>query len=198
MAERIWSLFIGYVFGNFLTAYFAVRKFKGQSIFEVGSKNPGMQNTRASFGNRMAALVLLGDLTKTLLAMLLCAQLFADQSRLCEMYALVGVTLGHDYPAWHHFRGGKGVASITAGQIVFAPLPGIVSALVGLVFVLLKCGVDSGALVIPVVFTVIMYFTQPVEIFVLSMVLALLTAVRNTRVKRKIYSQTSAPGSRQV
>lgn len=180
MAARAVSLLIGYIFGNFLTAYVFVRKKKGHSIFEVGSKNPGMQNTLASYGKRMAAVVLAGDVIKTLLAMLLCAWLFPTLSHICEMYALVGVTLGHDYPAWHRFKGGKGVATITAGQIIFAPIPGIISGLVGLLFVLLKCGLDSGALVIAVVFSVIMYFTQSTEIFILSVILTVLMAVRNT------------------
>ena len=42
------SILIGYVYGNFLTAWFAVRLIKSEDIFEVGSKNPGMANVAAA------------------------------------------------------------------------------------------------------------------------------------------------------
>ena len=118
--ERIVCLVIGYVFGLFQTAYF-YGKMKGIDIRQHGSGNAGTTNALRVLGTKAGLIVFAGDCIKCILAVLT-ARLIYGNSRpemiylLC-MYAAAGVILGHNYPFYMNFRGGKGIAA-TAGLII--------------------------------------------------------------------------------
>lgn len=133
------SLAIGYACGMFLTADVVCRMVRGKSAFETGVGNPGMANVGHEMGVRWAAVVLAGDVGKTLLAWLACRAFFPGDVATAGVMAGLGTTLGHDYPAWHRFRGGKGVTTTCSAICLTNPVLGIVSCLAGLVEVLL-CG----------------------------------------------------------
>ena len=107
---RIYCVFIGYAFGCALTAEIVSRKIAGRSSFDVGTGNPGMANIGAQLGKKSAAIVLGGDLLKTFLACLAAHLFFPQYGTLSAAYAGLGAVLGHDYPVWHRFKGGQGVA----------------------------------------------------------------------------------------
>ena len=91
---RVLCLLIGYAFGNFQTAYI-LGKMNGIDIREYGSGNAGTTNAIRVLGTKAGLIVFLGDMFKSLIALLL---------------AFMGVVLGHDFPFYMHFKGGKGVA----------------------------------------------------------------------------------------
>ena len=118
--ERIICLAIGYVFGLFQTAYI-YGKLKGVDIRKVGSGNAGTTNTLRVFGTKAGLTVFAGDVLKCIFAILL-ARLLYSQSRpdiihLLMLYAAAGAILGHNFPFYLQFRGGKGIAA-TAGLIL--------------------------------------------------------------------------------
>ena len=118
--ERLFALLIGYAFGCFQTAYI-VGKFNGIDIREHGSGNAGTTNSYRVMGSKAAAIVFVGDFLKMVLSILLVRLLFesADGGNwlLLTLYTGLGVILGHDFPFYMHFKGGKGIAS-TAGLIL--------------------------------------------------------------------------------
>lgn len=118
--ERIVCILIGYVFGLFQTSFF-YGKMKGIDIREHGSGNAGTTNTIRVLGTKAGLLVLAGDILKCILAILLCGALFdASHPRevyLLKLYAAAGAILGHNFPFYLHFKGGKGIAA-TAGLIL--------------------------------------------------------------------------------
>lgn len=118
---RVWCLLIGYVFGLFQTAYI-FGKIKGVDIRKQGSGNLGTTNTLRVLGNKAGAIVLFGDIMKTGLAMILVKALFKnsypDILPLLSAYAAFGAVLGHNFPCYLKFKGGKGIAC-TAGYIIF-------------------------------------------------------------------------------
>lgn len=118
---RIVCVIIGYIFGLFQTAYI-YGKLHGIDIKEHGSGNAGTTNTLRVLGKKAGAIVLFGDIMKTGLAMVLVRILFrekcADILPLLSLYAGAGAILGHDFPFYLHFKGGKGIAC-TAGLIIF-------------------------------------------------------------------------------
>lgn len=118
---RIVCLAIGYVFGLFQTAYI-YGKMNGIDIRERGSGGAGATNTLRVLGKKAGAIVLFCDIMKTGLAMVLVRTLFknsyGDILPLLSMYAGAGAILGHNYPFYLHFKGGKGIAC-TAGIIIF-------------------------------------------------------------------------------
>ncbi len=120
MTERIISLVIGYLFGNFLTGYI-VSKIKKVDIQNQGSGNVGTTNSYRVMGRKAGIIVLIGDVLKVVLATLVVWVIFKDKSpelsRLYMYYAATGCVLGHCFPFFLKFKGGKGIAC-TAGLIV--------------------------------------------------------------------------------
>ncbi len=118
--ERAICLVIGYVFGLFQTAYL-YGKLHGIDIRNYGSGNAGTTNTLRTLGTKAGLIVLLGDIMKCILAIVLTNLLFrnshADEIYLLKIYAAAGAILGHNFPFYLHFKGGKGIAA-TAGMIL--------------------------------------------------------------------------------
>lgn len=117
---RIVSVVIGYIFGLFQTGYFYAKS-KGVDIHKEGSGNVGTTNTLRVLGPKAGLITFVGDLSKAILAVLVSWLLFhntyPDAVRLLMLYAAFGSVLGHNYPFYLHFKGGKGIAC-TAGTIL--------------------------------------------------------------------------------
>lgn len=111
---------IGYVFGLFQTAYL-YGKLHGIDIRNYGSGNAGTTNTLRTLGTKAGLIVLLGDIMKCILAIVLTNLLFQNfhpgEIYLLKIYAAAGAILGHNFPFYLHFKGGKGIAA-TAGMIL--------------------------------------------------------------------------------
>lgn len=118
--ERIICLVIGYAFGLFQTAYI-YGKLHGIDIRNYGSGNAGTTNTMRVLGTKAGLLVLLCDIMKCILAVVVTGLIFGeshpDMIYLLKIYAAAGAILGHNFPFYLHFKGGKGIAA-TAGLIL--------------------------------------------------------------------------------
>ncbi len=123
--ERIICLGIGYVFGLFQTGYIYGRM-HGIDIRSHGSGNAGTTNMLRTLGTGAGAITFLGDALKCVFAVLLVKAIFrekcADILPLLSIYAAAGVILGHNFPFYLGFRGGKGIAA-TGGLILALNLP---------------------------------------------------------------------------
>lgn len=122
---RLVCLLIGYAFGLFQTAYI-YGKMHGIDIRTMGSGNAGTTNTLRVLGAKAGAIVLVGDIIKTVLAIVavrfLVVPYAPELKYLLILYTAAGAILGHNYPFYLGFRGGKGIAA-TAGLIAaFHPL----------------------------------------------------------------------------
>lgn len=117
---RIICLLIGYAFGLFQTAYFYGR-IHGIDIREHGSGNSGTTNALRVLGTKAGLIVFAGDCLKCILAVCAVRVLFGsshpDIIYLLCLYAGAGAILGHNYPFYMGFKGGKGIAA-TAGLIL--------------------------------------------------------------------------------
>ena len=144
---------VGYVFGCFLTAEVVARLRTGKSACSIGTKNPGTVNIGGTLGIKWAAVTLLGDIAKTAAACALCRYvLFPGLGGTSVLYAGIGAALGHGFPFWNKFRGGRGVAVTCSYIVFFSPIWGIIADICGLIAVLLTKYTAVGALVIPVLF----------------------------------------------
>ena len=116
---RIWLLIIGYFIGNIETGYI-FGKLNKMDIRNYGSGNAGATNTLRVLGAKAGLVVFLGDFCKSLIPCLVVRFIFRDNVSLSYIYMLyigLGVVLGHNFPFYLGFKGGKGVAS-TAGIIL--------------------------------------------------------------------------------
>lgn len=118
--ERIICIIIGYVFGMFQTAFF-YGKMHGIDIREHGSGNAGTTNTLRVLGTKAGLIVFAGDVLKCMIAVWITTLIFkgshADEIYLLKLYTAAGAILGHNYPFYLKFKGGKGIAA-TAGLIL--------------------------------------------------------------------------------
>jgi glycerol-3-phosphate acyltransferase PlsY len=129
-----------YLLGSVPTGYLLVKLFRHEDIRSVGSGNIGATNVMRSGGKGLGAATFLLDVLKGAAAVLLAAWVApqfatAMPPRDIEAFAAVVAVLGHMFPVWLHFRGGKGVATGFGVFLVAAPLAAL--AAIGLFFVVL-------------------------------------------------------------
>ncbi len=115
IADVIWVI-TGYLFGSLSMAVIVTRLMGQADPRSYGSKNPGATNVLRHGGKKAAALTLLGDSVKGVIPILLAKAFGAAEPTL----AAVGLAafLGHLYPVFFRFQGGKGVA--TAAGVLLA------------------------------------------------------------------------------
>ena len=101
------SAVIAYVLGSISFSILLSKSFFRKDVREGGSGNAGATNMARSFGKLAGALTLLGDVLKTALAVIVGRVLAGDWG---IIVACICCQLGHCFPAYHQFKGGKGVA----------------------------------------------------------------------------------------
>ncbi len=106
----------GYLLGSFNASIIFGKLFKGVDIRSKGSKNAGMTNALRIFGKKAAVFVFLFDLLKAVVAVLLARFVartwfgsFEDVILYAQYLAGLGAVLGHNFPLYFKFRGGKGI-----------------------------------------------------------------------------------------
>lgn len=120
--ERVICLVVGYVFGLFQTGYI-VGKLNHIDIRKQGSGNAGSTNAVRVMGWKAGAATFAGDVLKCIVAVLLMRFLYRDSgcAQLLGIYTGMGVTLGHNFPFYLKFKGGKGMAVMGALVLLTSP-----------------------------------------------------------------------------
>lgn len=118
--ERLVCVIIGYAFGLIQTGYI-YGKIHNVDIRKQGSGNAGTTNALRTMGWKAGIVTLLGDCFKCVFAVVIVHLIYgkshADILPVLSMYAGMGAVLGHNYPFYLNFKGGKGIAA-TAGLIL--------------------------------------------------------------------------------
>jgi acyl phosphate:glycerol-3-phosphate acyltransferase len=128
--ETFTPVLLGYLIGALPVGFALTQWLRGVDLRRAGSGNPGATNAYRTAGLAAALLVMGADVAKGAGTVLLAAR-FADGA-LAPVAAGVAAIIGHVYPAWWRFRGGKGVAT-AAG--VFAVLTPIGCAMAAAIFI---------------------------------------------------------------
>lgn len=153
-------LFVGYGFGSFSTGY-VVGRMSGHNIQSEGSGNTGTTNALRTMGAKGGALTFAGDLLKTFIPTFLVRFVFCpnmgyspEMTYFMTMVIGLGVVIGHNFPFYLHFRGGKGIA-VSAAVIVASSsnsATGWIMIGIGLVLFILVVGltryVSLGSLIV--------------------------------------------------
>lgn len=157
--ERLICLVIGYVLGNFQTAYL-YGKYKGIDIREHGSGNAGTTNSLRVLGRKAGAVVFIMDVLKCAVAIWITKLLFAESHSdiiyILTLYAAAGTILGHNFPVLLHFKGGKGMACTAGLMIFYHPWMFAVGAIVFLATFFLTHYVSLGSLLVYIAFVITM------------------------------------------
>lgn len=152
--ERLLCIVIGYVFGMIQTGYF-YGKMRKIDIREHGSGNAGTTNTLRTLGWKAGAITFLGDCLKCVAAVVIARAIFYGSEIpgiLLGLYAGFGAVLGHNYPFYLKFKGGKGIACMAGVIITLHPVFVAISLVVFASVVLITRYVSVGSLVLMVAF----------------------------------------------
>ncbi len=172
--EIIVCLVIGYIFGCFQTGYFYGR-LHGIDIRNYGSGNVGTTNTLRTLGKKAGYITYLGDALKAVFAILLVRYLIypaSPDNLLLTMYTGFGVVLGHNYPFYLKFKGGKGIAVTSGVMLAFDIRFAIVGGIGFFLVFFLTRYVSVGSLVLAVIFPVCVLIFYPGQwhLFIVSLV----------------------------
>ena len=135
---------LGYLLGSLPFGLIAGRVAMGVDIREHGSGNAGMTNVLRTVGARAAALVLLLDMGKAVLAVGL-ARVFSDSPGV-EATAALAAIAGHNWPLFTGFKGGRGTSTGWGGLIILSPVSGLIATFIGLVTIAIWRYVSLGSL----------------------------------------------------
>ncbi len=160
--ERVFCLALGYVFGLFQTGYLYGRA-HGIDIRSQGSGNSGTTNALRVMGKKAGLIVFAGDFFKTLIPCLLVRFFVGDgelYTHLLVLYTGFGVTLGHNFPFYLKFKGGKGIAAM-AGLLAASDMwIALICLAVFIVTVAVTRYVSLGSLFVAALFFILtVYFT---------------------------------------
>ena len=126
--DTLFALAIGYLFGSIPFGLIVTRLAGKGDIRDIGSGNIGATNVLRTGSRKLAALTLLLDAAKGTAAVLVAARFFPAGIN----YAAAGALIGHLYPVWLRFRGGKGVATLLGIMIALTWQGALVYALIWL------------------------------------------------------------------
>ncbi len=121
----IFCLVFGYLCGS-ISSGFIISKICRVDVRQHGSGNLGATNVMRTLGVAAGVFTLLGDLAKCFIPILLVRYLlfpdfaaFSYESQLLVLYTALGTVLGHNFPFYLKFHGGKGITCMGAGMLLF-------------------------------------------------------------------------------
>jgi len=135
--EMLFALALGYLLGSIPFGLILTRLAGKGDIREIGSGNIGATNVLRTGSKPLAAATLILDCLKATAAILLARQLFGGPlDDLGERYAAAGAMIGHLYPVWLKFKGGKGAATLLGVLIPLLPVAAAIYAAIWLTLLL--------------------------------------------------------------
>jgi glycerol-3-phosphate acyltransferase PlsY len=201
ISKIIICLILGYAFGCFSTGYL-VGKIKHVDIRKYGSGNPGTTNALRTLGAKAGAITLIGDMIKAILPILLVRFVIFPNSEDIQLYILytgLGVVLGHNYPVWLGFKGGKGIAATGGVMAAFDPLiiPFGLVLFVGVVAITRY--VSVGSLLVAVLFPIWILIRYPgnIHMLVIALIYMILAFIKHrSNIKRLMAGTENKFGQR--
>ena len=178
------SAALAYLIGSFSTAIFTCKIMGLEDPRKTGSNNPGATNVLRHGGKKAAIITLLGDMLKGLIPVLIAIQLQIEQPGI----ALVGLfaLLGHVFPIYYGFKGGKGVATYYGVILGMSWIVGLIALAIWLgMAAIVK--ISSLSALVSIFFTpfILWYFSQSIE---LTSAVALMSTLVFWRHKQNIKS----------
>lgn len=175
--DRALSFFVGYILGSIQFA-FIIGKIYGIDIRKHGSGNAGMTNVTRVLGAKYGIFVFIFDILKGLIAFNLC-KFFIGQTGdfllICGMYGGLGAIIGHDFPFYLKFKGGKGTATTLGFLLFINPKIAIITYIVGFLVASITKYISLASLIITFIFPIFMIIEkmdiESVIIMVIVMIL---------------------------
>ncbi|WP_137789035.1 glycerol-3-phosphate 1-O-acyltransferase PlsY [Bacillus sp. E(2018)] len=136
---------ISYLIGSISFSYLLTKVLRNEDIRNHGSGNAGATNTLRVLGKKPAIAVLLLDCFKGIFVVLV-ALWFTNSSFIAVLCGLIAV-IGHNYPVFYGFKGGKGVATAIGVFAAIAFLPSLIAGVIAIVTIWISRFVSLGSIV---------------------------------------------------
>ena len=187
------SAVIGYLFGCFNTSIVISKCFRHEDIRNHGSGNAGATNVLRTYGVKSALVVVVGDFLKGVLAVVVGgiigeSWLGEDFRGICFLIAGFFVVLGHIYPVFFRFKGGKGVMTTGAVFCVLHPLSYLIAITVFIVTVVITRYVSLGSILagVTLILCTVFFLGTPQAIVFSVVTVALAIAKHGSNIKKLI------------
>lgn len=186
---------LSYIIGNISASYLIAKYAAGIDIRKYGSGNAGATNVLRTLGKKAGVAAFLGDALKGVIAVVL-GRLIAGEDG--QIFAGLFVVIGHNWPIFLNFKGGKGIAT-TIG-VMTAINPYIVAAIVpiGIVIIIITKYVSLASIMGMIIFPITMLFThQQVKLVLFSFILSIMALYRHrTNIKKLMEGTESKLGQK--
>lgn len=186
------AILVGYLLGSANTSLI-VGKFYGIDVRKHGSGNAGLTNTLRTIGKIAALLVILGDLLKGVLSCLIGYFILKDiqsvefmtietPSNLGMFFGGLGAILGHNWPLYFRFKGGKGILTTFSVVMMTAPYIGLILLGIFIIIVAITRYVSLGSIIGSALFPVfIAVFYKNILFIIFALFLAVLAIGRHNQ-----------------
>ncbi|MBQ6398896.1 MAG: glycerol-3-phosphate 1-O-acyltransferase PlsY [Clostridia bacterium] len=138
------SCIVAYLIGSVSTGILVSRWFHGPDLRSVGSKNTGASNVQRTMGWKYGLITFVGDMLKGILSCAIAEWLTGDH--LAALPAGLCAVIGHNWPVFFHFKGGKGVSTSTGVMLWCFPVPALISMGVTVIVIALTKWISLGSL----------------------------------------------------
>lgn len=188
---------VAYLLGSISTGLLVAKLNHGPNLREVGSKNTGASNVLRTMGLRNGLITFVGDCGKAALA---CGIGYWTLGQYGAMLAGLMVILGHNWPVFFQFKGGKGVASSCGVMLVCFPIPALISYVVAIGIIAATRFISLGSMCMLTVFAILVsvFFSGGDLLVILwAVLLAALCILRHrTNIGRLIHGTESRLGQK--
>ena len=188
---------VAYLLGSISTGLLVAKLNHGPNLREVGSKNTGASNVLRTMGLKSGLITFAGDCGKAALA---CGIGYWALGRYGAMLAGLMVILGHNWPVFFQFKGGKGVASSCGVMLVCFPIPALISYVVAIGIIAATRFISLGSMCMLTVFAILVsvFFSGGDLLVILwAVLLASLCILRHrTNIGRLIHGTESRLGQK--
>ena len=183
---RIICLVIGYFFGCIQAAYIAGKLYH-VDISKKGSGNLGTTNSVRVLGIKKGLVIFFCDALKATAAYLVCYFIFRENAVVAGFYGAAGAILGHDFPFYHKFKGGKGIAAMLGMILPTFPFPALFVYIIA-ICVLMSGYVSVTSLTLSVLIPISLWLWHyPAETIAVTAALAVLAFIQHrANIKRLI------------
>jgi glycerol-3-phosphate acyltransferase PlsY len=152
--SEIGLVVFAYVLGSLPTAYLLVRLMTGKDVRATGSGNVGATNALRTAGWKVGVVVTAIDVLKGALPVWLMSRFNPESGWVAA--AMLAAVLGHCYPVWLKFKGGKGVATCFGAFLVIAPLSALAALALWIVVLVISRWVALASMVASASFPLIL------------------------------------------
>ena len=191
MAYKVAAICVlSYLLGNVSTSFFIAKCFANIDIRNYGSGNAGATNALRILGKKAASFALIGDILKGIIAVLIGKFILGEDG---QIFAGLFVVIGHNWPVFLGFKGGKGVAT-TIG-VMTAINPYIVAGIVpiGVLIIIMTKYVSLASILGMIIFPITMLFLkQPIKLVLFSFILSMMSVYRHKSNIKKLISGTES------